>query len=143
MHSIKPSTICTLALLAGSSLALPDIHPRDDTPTLTCESGFTFSKGCKVTGEAKPYLAGDPNSDYNVVVNVYGPLKPNGVDRDKLVDTVTEKVFNNDFKNNVPYTFAPIKGDKLDWEMNAVYSSEGGGEKGKFNFKYGYVNFRA
>ncbi|KAL8642502.1 MAG: hypothetical protein Q9228_000820 [Teloschistes exilis] len=137
MHSINPSTVCTLALLAGSSLALPNLHPRDDASTLTCENGFTFFKGCKVTGEAKPYLPGDPNSDYNVVVNVYGPLKPDGIHRDKLVDTVTSKILNKDFKENVPYTFAQIKGDKLDWGMNAVYSSEGGDDKGKFNFKYG------
>ncbi|KAL8690150.1 MAG: hypothetical protein Q9218_004342 [Villophora microphyllina] len=138
MHPINPSTICTLALLAGSSLALPNLHPRDDPPELTCDSGFTFSKGCQVTGEAKSFLQTDPNSDYDVIVNVYGPLKADGAHRDKLVDTATTRVSHADFKNNKPYTFAPIKGEKLNWEMNAMYTSmEGTGQEGKFNFRYG------
>lgn len=99
--SINPSTLLTLALLAGSSLSLPNLLRRDDTSTIKCSDDFPIQHVCKVTGEAKPLDVGNDNSDYNIIFNVYAPASK---DQDKskpwpyLANTWQQVVKNADWK---------------------------------------------
>lgn len=99
--SIRSSTLFALALLAGSSLSLPNLLGRDDASTIKCSEDFPIQHVCKVTGEAKPIDIGNENSDYNIIFNVYAPARK---DQEKnkpwpyLANTWQQVVKNADWK---------------------------------------------
>ncbi|KAI4231981.1 MAG: hypothetical protein L6R40_007568 [Gallowayella cf. fulva] len=129
-QSIHASSIISLGLLASTSLCMPDLRPRDD---LKCDDGFTFTKDCKVTGQA---LNRGPDG-YDIKVDVYGAKTPDGK-WPVLVDTKQKKITNDNWKNkdfNLP--FEPIKDARLGFEMAATYFPDKGGDAGRFHFKYG------
>ncbi|KAL8765926.1 MAG: hypothetical protein Q9194_006422 [Teloschistes cf. exilis] len=137
--SISPSTLFTLALLAGSSLSLPNLLGRDDTPTIKCSDDFPIQHVCKVTGEAKPLDVGNDNSDYNIIFNVYAPARKDQ-DRSKpwpyLANTWQQVVKNADWKKkDYELDIPAVKDGRFAGQVDAKFFSNGG-DKGHFHATY-------
>ncbi|KAL8691307.1 MAG: hypothetical protein Q9218_003436 [Villophora microphyllina] len=128
-----------MALLAGSSLSLPNLLSRGDAPAITCSDNFPVQHVSKVTGEAKPLDPGKDTSDYNIIFNVYAPARK---DQDVLkpwpylANTWQQVVKNADWKNkDYELDIPAIKDDRFDGEVDAKFFSNGG-DKGRFHVTY-------